>query len=394
MSDPAKVKILAIIPSGFCFGLQHITVDFFSRFPGNIESHFLLSKWTSGELEKLLKEKNIGYSFSWLGMFSRKMNWPNIKMSAHTFIKLPRLYFDFARLQKKEKPDILYFANHHELLLLLPMLLFRKTKVVCHMHDPGPAIPFQKRIFKLYDKVVNRYIAISDDVRLRTIELGCAAGKIDTIHNGIVIPAAGNIERTGDICVKAGWNKDVLIIGITGQMIEKKGHMDLLKAFRVLHEKNPLARLVIGGKQQEPLYTQLVEQVSDWKMNDFVFFSGWLPDINSFFRSIDVFVLASRHDEGYGLVVAEAMANNLPVVITRSGGAVEIVEDGVTGYIVSKKDPAEMADKLYRLSVDEQTRTSFSRMAKTRIERFFNIDEQVKRLAAFLINIKNDFNVR
>src|SRR5205085_2664671 len=101
MEDSSKLKILAVIPSGFCFGLQHITVDFFSRFPGNIESHFLLTKWGNDELERLLKQKNIPYSFSWLGMFSRKMDRVNLKMSLHALIKLPTLYFDFIRLKKK-----------------------------------------------------------------------------------------------------------------------------------------------------------------------------------------------------------------------------------------------------------------------------------------------------
>ena len=389
-----KLKILAIIPTGFCFGLQHITVSFFSRFPGYIESHFLLTRWTTGDMEKLLKEKNIPYSFSWLGMFSRKMDWTNIKMSLHALITLPKLYIDFIALQKKNKPDILYFANHHELILLYPLLLFTKRVVVCHIHDPSPVIPFQQKAFKWYDKVVDNYIAISENVRQRTIALGCKPEKIQTIHNGIIIPPKRESGRANDFCDKAAWPQNVFIIGITGQMIEKKGHMDLIEAFKKVYDKNPLARLVIGGKKQEPLYTMLREKISAWKMEKLVYFPGWLPDINFFFKNIDLFVLASRHEEGYGLVVAEAMANKLPVVITESGGAVEIIENYNSGFIVPKADPVSMAVRLYKLSEDARMCIKTGESARERIEQYFDIQKQVIKIAAHLAALKNTGIVR
>ena len=385
-----KLKVLATIPSGFCFGLQHVTVDFFSRFPEDIQSHFLLTKWNNGEMEKLLKKYNIPYSFSWLGMFSRKMDLVNIKMSLHALIRLPKLYIDFIRVQKKVKPDILYFANHHELILLYPLLLFTKKKVVCHMHDPSPAIPFQQKTFRKYNKVVDSYIAISENVRERTIALGCNPEKIKTIHNGIIIPQVEREARKNTFAQQAGWNNDVFIIGITGQMTEKKGHLDLLAAFKIVAGKNPLARLVIGGKKQEPLYSILKETILKLQMEKLVFFSDWLPDINLFFQSIDVFVLASRHEEGYGLVVSEAMVNYLPVVITKSGGAVEIVEEGKSGYIVPKEDPQTMAQKLYELSADLSLCETIGQNGRERIIQHFNLKNQAEELAVFLRNlIKN-----
>jgi glycosyltransferase involved in cell wall biosynthesis len=388
MRDTDELTILATIPSGFCFGLQHITVDFFSYFPGNVHSHFLLTRWTRGEMEKLLKEKNIPYSFSWLGMFSRKMDWVNLKMSLHALIKLPKLYVDFIRLQKKLKPDILYFANHHELILLYPVLLFSKRKIVCHMHDPSPAIPFQQWTFKWYTRKVTRLIAISDNVRKRTIALGCPPAKIDTIHNGIIIPPAGKNPRLQELCSKAGWPRDVFIIGITGQMTATKGSMDLLEAFKLLHERNPKARLVIGGKPQEPQLGDLRQKISEWGLDGLVYFPGWLPEVSVFFQNIDLFVLASRHEEGYGLVVAEAMAHYLPVVITASGGAVEIVENEISGYIVPKRDPRAMSEKLYQLSVNSEIYKRMSGAARKRVEVEFNIEQQTKILVDYLFKLK------
>lgn len=389
MRDQDKLKILAIIPSGFCFGLQHVTVDFFSHFPASIERHFLLSKWSNGDLELLLKKNNINYSYSWLGMFSRKLDWENIKMSFYAFIRLPKLYFDFILVQKKLKPDILYFANHHELILLFPVLLFTKKKVVCHMHDPPPAIFFQKINFKWYSKKVNKFIAISENVRLRTIALGCSPDRITTIHNGIVIPEIVNNARLNKFTEQAAWPDNVCIIGITGQMNATKGHEDLLKAFRIVHAKNPLARLVIGGKPQEPLFGELIKLIAEWQIEKYVLFSGWLPEVSNFFQNIDVFVLASRHDEGYGLVVAEAMVHGLPVVITKSGGAVEIVSDSNGGFIVEKNDVEAMASKLAILSSNRQIYCEMAGNARNHIMQKFRLDIQTQVLVEEFQKIKS-----
>ncbi len=344
-------------------------------------------------MESLLKKNNIPYSFSWLGMFSRKMDWFNLKMSLHTFIKLPKLYFDFIRLLKKTKPDMLYFANHHELILLYPVLLFTKKKIVCHMHDPTPAIPFQQKTFKRYGKIVDKFIAISDNVRIRTIALGCAPEKIVTIHNGITIPALDSNTRLNDLGKKAGWPGDVFIIGITGQMTPTKGHADLLMAFKAVHEKNPMARLLIGGKPREPFYTTLKNSVTEFGLDSFVSFTGWLEDVSVFFQNIDVFVLASRHDEGYGLVVAEAMAHRLPVVITASGGAVEIVDDQQNGFIVPKADPVAMAEKLLSLSVNPAACRKFGENGRKEVMSEFNIQKQTAALVDYFVSLK-DSDVR
>jgi glycosyltransferase involved in cell wall biosynthesis len=129
-------------------------------------------------------------------------------------------------------------------------------------------------------------------------------------------------------------------------------------------------------------------------MEDLVAFSGWQPNVDSFFNNIDLFVLASRHDEGYGLVVAEAMAYGLPVVITNSGGAVEIVENGINGYIVEKRDVEMMAQKIVLLSNNLHLSHAMGQSGYKRINSKFNIKNQVTHLQTLLLTLKNKNAVR
>ncbi len=388
MTETDTLKILAIIPSGFCFGLQHVTIDFFAKFPPTVHNHFLLTRFGNGDMEIMLKKNNIPFSYSWLGMFSRKMDALNIKMSLHSLVKLPRLYYDFIKLKNKFKPDVIYFANHHELILLYPALLLTKQKIVCHMHDPAPAIDFQKKTFSYYSKKVDHFIAISESVRNRTIELGCPPEKIITIYNGIQI--SGNLSERQDLFIqKTGWSPDVCIIGITGQMTETKGAMDVVECFQKLHARNNKVRLVIGGKPIEPFKSQLKNKIEEFGLSNAVFFAGWLPDAKDFFRNLDIFILASRHDEGFGLVIAEAMAEGKPVVSTDSGGAVELIANGKSGFIIPKNDISQMTEKLYNLSVDPYLREQMGLAGRSRIETDFNLEIQSKILLNYLLKIKN-----
>ena len=380
----SKVKVLAIIPSGFCFGLQHVSIDLFANSKNWIDPHFLITRWNDGDFEKLVSRHGFTYSFSWLGMFSRKLDWRNLRMSLHALSKVPRLYYDFLKLCKQKKPDILFFANHHELILLLPMLWLVRIKVVCHMHDPSPVIPFQKRTFSWYGRRVNYFIAISEDVKKRLMKLGCLEEKISVVHNGISIPKKNYTGRTNRFTEQFGWPQDSFIIGITGQMTATKGHEDLVEAVSIALRKNEKIRLAIGGKKLEPLYSRLAGLIQEKGLQKKIMFSDWMEEVGDFYEAIDLFVLPSRHDEGYGLVVAEAMIHGKPVVITESGGAIEIVEDGINGYIVPKQNAEAMAEKMIVVSTNPLVYRDFSKKGLQRIIEHFTIEVAATRFSALL----------
>ncbi len=373
-----ELKILAIIPSGFCFGLQKCTFNFFSRFPNEVKSHFLITEWSDGEFSKTLDHLGIPYTRSWLGMFSRKLDWKNFNMSLQALLKLPKLYFDFFKLNKRYNPDVLFFANHHEIILMYPLLLLTSRKVICHMHDPPPNILFQKISFFFYEKVVDHFITISENVRNRTLLLGSKEERVTTIHNGIIIPNLLNTSRKNDFCKLAHWPEDSYVVGVTGQMSEKKGLLDVVESIKLAYSINPRIRLVIGGRPEIPFKFQLVEKIDQLNLNDIVYFAGWQENVNDFYYNIDVFILASQHEEGFGLVIAEALSNQLPVISTPSGGAIEIIENAVNGFIVEKKNPYEISQKLILLSHNKELGKQLGIQGRMDVTKKFNIDVQTR----------------
>lgn len=383
--DSDRLRILAVVPAPYMFGLQVATLDFFSRLCRQAECHFLITRWSDGEFGRRLDAMGIPYTASWMGMFSRKLDSHNLKMTLECAVRIPELYFCLYRLVRRFRPDVIYTANNHELILLYPMLRAMRIPVVCHMHDPPPNIPFQRASFRVWGQPVTRFVAISEDVCDRLAQFPVDPGRVTVLHNGIDLAQFPRRERRGGrFAGQFGWPEDVFIAGIAGQMHDRKGHLDLLAALDRLRDRVPMLRVVIGGKPGGVYYEQLQTFVADRELGDRVGFSGWLEHARTFYEGIDVFVLASRHEEGFGLVLAEAMATGVPVISTRSGGAVNVVEDGVSGILVDRHAPEQIAEALETLCGDAALRDRLVAEGRVRVERDFDLDRQAERLFAVL----------
>lgn len=378
-------KILAIVPSGFCFGLQNAELALFSRLRSRMQCHFLTTRWTDGEFGRRLDALQIPHSSTWLGMFSRRLDWTSMKMVAECLLRLPGAWFDFWRLYRSFRPDIVYLANHHEAILLLPVLLWIRRKVVCHIHDPPPAIAFQKLSFSLWRRGVGQFFFISRSARERLGRLGPLGAADIVIHNGVdVRPLSTPRERTDSFCRCFDWPNDCVIFGISGQISAHKGLDDFVDAAGIAHRMNRKVRFVIGGRGREDYVSDLRGRVQAHGLDNYIKFVGWLPHVVDFYEAIDVFVLASRHEEGFGLVVAEAGERGLASIVTPSGGVLEIMIDQETGILVDKQSPEAMAEAMLRLAADRPLREAMGKRARERVTREFTLSRQADRISACL----------
>jgi len=114
---------------------------------------------------------------------------------------------------------------------------------------------------------------------------------------------------------------DLVLKGIAGVVSRERGSTD--------------AKLLIVGKGDVKRFGGLAR---DLGISDRVVFSGVTREVEKYYLAADVFVMPSRFDT-FGLVVLEAMAAGLPVIISRSVGARDLVEQGVNGFVLSE-DPS------------------------------------------------------
>jgi glycosyltransferase involved in cell wall biosynthesis len=105
---------------------------------------------------------------------------------------------------------------------------------------------------------------------------------------------------------------------------------------------------------------------------------GNVADPKALLQASDIFVLASV-GEAFGLVLAEAMACGVPVVGSRSGSIMEVVEDGRTGILATPLDAVAFAEAIERLSRDVPLRTEMAARAVTRARTHFNVEMVVEK---------------
>lgn len=117
-----------------------------------------------------------------------------------------------------------------------------------------------------------------------------------------------------------------------GRFVAKKGYRTLIEAFAQTVAKNGPARLLIAG--DGPLVESLKSLVNDLGLARQVEFLGWVDNTEALFAAGDIFVLPSL-DEPFGIVLLEAMAKGKPIVTTRTGGPLDLLDDSLAFFVDS-----------------------------------------------------------
>jgi glycosyltransferase involved in cell wall biosynthesis len=160
-----------------------------------------------------------------------------------------------------------------------------------------------------------------------------------------------------------------LIVGCAARLVEGKGIEVLLRAAAACRIKVKV-RVAGDGVQR----IRLIELAQSLGIADRALFEGWVPDMDAFWNSCDVAVVPTDTiAESFGMVAIEAMASGLPVIASRRGGLIEIVEENVTGALFEPGDWQGLAETLERYASAE-LRGSHGRRARERCYRLFSID--------------------
>ncbi len=137
------------------------------------------------------------------------------------------------------------------------------------------------------------------------------------------------------------------------RLSRRKGFNYVIDAFAKIYKKYPSLRLTIAGGEGNA-EGELKEQVKKLGLENLVHFTGLVTPNTEFVihhRASDVFVLPSDN-EGMSNNMLEAMASGMPIIMTPTGGADELIDEGVNGYIVKFKDSGDIAEKLEKLIND------------------------------------------
>ncbi|MDB4058056.1 glycosyltransferase, partial [Candidatus Thioglobus sp.] len=157
----------------------------------------------------------------------------------------------------------------------------------------------------------------------------------------VKIPLQGKVDVPSIKKFQKSRSSDKFIVGVVGGNLLRKGFIYLLRAWDEMNINN--SYLYIKAEKNQLEKSNEIKEIIE--RNDNIKFVGYVENINDFYQKCDIFCLPSI-DEGYGMVVPEAMANSLPVITTTNVGASDLINDSVNGFIVKPFNSEILEEKI------------------------------------------------
>jgi len=170
------------------------------------------------------------------------------------------------------------------------------------------------------------------------------------------------------------FEKDPLVFGAAKFLGLVYGFDLLLHAFRDVLTSLPAARLKIAG--DGPAYRDLVDLSRSLGLSDSVEFLGYVPQeyMPAFLNSIDISMMPSR-EEAFGVSAVEALACGVPVIGSRVGGIVEVLNQGECGILVDPENVEALSDAMLALAGDYEMRKRLSEKGREHVVANYDIDK-------------------
>ena len=223
---------------------------------------------------------------------------------------------------------------------------------------------------RMLGSLCTRYIGVAEGQLPYLLGyLRLAPGKVGIIHNSIDVeryPSAGMLAgRRGDL----GLDERDRVVAVAAVLRQEKDHETILRAIQHLAVRVPRVKLLLIG--DGPERGRLQALAGELHIQERVVFLGSRPDAVELLGCADVVALASYTVECFPYAILEAMAMRRPSVCTAVGGLPEMIEDGVTGYLVPPRDPAALAQALGKVLGAEDRGRAMGEAARRRLEERF-----------------------
>ena len=253
---------------------------------------------------------------------------------------LDRLKIDFKTIKsiflvreilKKEKYDLIYAFKGTALDFLILASFGINLKIIARRGMMNSLNFFNSRKYKM--KKVKKIITITNAVK-EVIE---KTGNINPLKIEIVLTTINTKEfnkKKSTIRKELKISEKDKIISFVGNESKIKGAKNLITVFEKLSEKFVDLKLIMVGISENYLNNIEINP----KIKNKIFPLGFRDDVSNVLNGSDLYVYSGTGEEALGTVIAEAQSCCLPVIITKSGGAVELIKNYETGIIVEKNN--------------------------------------------------------
>lgn len=272
-------------------------------------------------------------------------------------------------------------------------LKFRyNLKWVCFLHGTTTET-FIARIYHKIDNLLqrfaNRTVIVAEKQREKIFG-GSDAHRVRVLNNSVDLEKPVAFLHGGEKTRRALGVSDEFLFAVIGRLSPEKGVDLFLRAFALLLRQQPCARAVIVGNGTE--MDNLLKLCDKLILNEYLKFTGYIPEAGDFMDAADALVLPSR-SEGFPNVILEAMAIGTPVVATDVGGVSEIIDADISGVLVDEDSPEALLKGMLKIMHNASLRKKLAANGLKRIRETYSPNKRSDRLYSLYLELTEDHDV-
>mgnify|MGYP000906681716 FL=1 len=346
MKQPTK-KILLLHSSNDMYGASRIVLQVIDILIKAKYEVFVILPY-EGVLNKIITDKGASCSVYNLGVFRKK--YMNLKGLYNRFLKIKKAKNHIANYIDKQRIDLLYTSTS---VIISGGLAAKKSGIpsISHVHE----IPTSNKLYEIFSGLFLRYfsktvIVVSNSVA-KHWQPYLKRNQLFKVYNGIIFPFTNASFNT-----KSKTVQNITVTSIA-RLIPYKGHKYFIEVAKELIKLNDQYQFLIVGDTfsgYESYEEELKILVSENDLHQNIHFLGYRSDVQAILAKTDLFFHPSIAPDPLPTVLFEAIKMKVPLVATKLGGAVEILDNGNCGLLVPHNNEIIAADLINDYFEDEK----------------------------------------
>ncbi|MDA9355727.1 glycosyltransferase [Gammaproteobacteria bacterium] len=322
------------------------------------------------------------------GSIGQRLEMKNIEIipiGMRSFFSFPLVIYKLIQIFKTKKPNAVYtWMYHADLIGGLAAYMCRVKHIVWGIRNTKiPQKKFSqtflviKTCSLLSNYVPTKIICCAQTAKIEHIRLGYCRDKMQVIPNGYELSLFNlNPETRGGVRKRLGLSEQVTLIGTIGRFDPLKDFHNFVSAASIVCKSRKDIYFIMIGKNLDRNNNELMSWINRSACKDNFILLGECEPID-FLNAMDLYCISSK-SEGFPNTVAEAMAMQLPCVVTDVGDASEIIQD--FGKVVPPENPEKLALALVdMIDMSPIDRKIIGRHARVSIENRYNITKIAKK---------------
>jgi len=285
------------------------------------------------------------------------------------------VFWRLFKVLKKEKPDILHtHLFHADILGRIVGKLAGVPRVITTVHNINIGGSFREFLMRMTRNFSDYNIAVANIVLKNSKKKKIINEKNSSvIYNGIDFKKFP-IKNKKDLRKELNLSENKKIFISVGSLTKQKGYGYLLDPVKKINSNTIFFILGEGSER-----SFLEEKIAKNNLINRVILTGNVSNVNDYLQAADAFIMPSLW-EGFSIALLEAVATGKVIIATKVGGNSEIIEDGVSGFLVESANAEALAEKIkYVLSLTEDERKRIGENARKTVEEKFSLEKIISK---------------